>query len=237
MTEIKREREREHSGWSLGSIGCQIYGFTGMLFGLGNIGTLTLISIDRYLLTCKHSRCNYAAERTGIACLVSIRNSRMQYMSYVMSVFITSFLLPSLIITYCYANTWKFLKTLGDGRLQENIEWTHEKQIAKLFLRDIFDSKIAVNLFQMCLIVIVLFLVAWTPYAVVCLWSAFGDLDDVPLPLLAIPSICAKTSACYNPVVYSLVNERFQLAFRKMVGLRTSRRNLLLMRLHNIGNE
>ncbi|WAQ95645.1 OPSX-like protein, partial [Mya arenaria] len=159
------------SGWSLGSIGCQIYGFTGMLFGLGNIGTLTLISIDRYLLTCKHSRCNYAAERTGIACLVSIRNSRMQYMSY------------------------------------------------------------------MCLIVIVLFLVAWTPYAVVCLWSAFGDLDDVPLPLLAIPSICAKTSACYNPVVYSLVNERFQLAFRKMVGLRTSRRNLLLMRLHNIGNE
>ncbi|XP_045210768.1 visual pigment-like receptor peropsin [Mercenaria mercenaria] len=234
-------------GWQMGQVGCQWYGFTGMLFGIGNIGLLTAISLDRYLLTCRHSVflqlsvyhyiflvlivwgnalfwamtpllgwCRYALDPSGTACMVTWTDDTRMYTSYVMSVFVSSFLIPSVIIVFCYVNTWRFIRSVGDGGRQENVEWTHEKQVAK-----------------MCAIAVSLFLLAWTPYAVVCIWAAIGNPRTIPPLLLVAPTVFAKSSACYNPVLYALVNKRFRLAMRKLVGLGKTRRDKEEMRLHH----
>ena len=39
--------------WLFGSAGCQFYAFMGFLFGSANIGTLALIALDRYAVTCR----------------------------------------------------------------------------------------------------------------------------------------------------------------------------------------
>ncbi|KAH3869732.1 hypothetical protein DPMN_032901 [Dreissena polymorpha] len=85
----------------------------------------------------------------------------------------------------------------------------------------------------MCGVAISLFLVAWTPYAAVCLWSLFGDVSSIPSQILVVPSMFAKSSACYNPVVYALVNKRYRLAMKKLVGLKKSRRPSFVLHLYN----
>lgn len=52
------------------------------------------------------------------------------------------------------------------------------------------------------------FLIAWIPYAVVSVVSAFGEPDSVPIPVSVIPTLLAKSSAMYNPIIYQLVDLR-----------------------------
>ncbi|KAJ3606355.1 hypothetical protein NHX12_025876 [Muraenolepis orangiensis] len=50
------------------------------------------------------------------------------------------------------------------------------------------------------------FLIAWIPYAVVSVISAFGQPDTVPLALSVIPTLLAKSSAVYNPIIYQVMD-------------------------------
>ena len=50
------------------------------------------------------------------------------------------------------------------------------------------------------------FLVTWIPYAVVSVVSAFGRPDSVPIAASVIPTLLAKSSALYNPMIYQVVN-------------------------------
>ncbi|XP_013917868.1 PREDICTED: opsin-5 [Thamnophis sirtalis] len=50
------------------------------------------------------------------------------------------------------------------------------------------------------------FLIAWIPYAVVSVWSAFGKPDSVPIKVSVVPTLLAKSAAMYNPVIYQVIN-------------------------------
>lgn len=54
------------------------------------------------------------------------------------------------------------------------------------------------------------FLVAWTPYAAVAMWAAFGDAKQVPPAAFAVAAMFAKSSTTYNPVVYLLCKPNFR---------------------------
>lgn len=68
-------------------------------------------------------------------------------------------------------------------------------------------------LLQMSLACIILFFTAWSPYAIICLWSAFGDPYDIPLWAATSPALFAKSSTFYNPIVYVATNRQFRKAF------------------------
>ncbi len=65
----------------------------------------------------------------------------------------------------------------------------------------------------MCVLCLALFLLAWSPYAVICLWATFGNPSAIPLWMTVIPALFAKSSSFYNPVVYVASNKRFRAAF------------------------
>lgn len=46
------------------------------------------------------------------------------------------------------------------------------------------------------------FLAAWSPYAVVSMWAAFGPVDNIPPLAFAMPAMFAKSSTIYNPIIY-----------------------------------
>lgn len=50
------------------------------------------------------------------------------------------------------------------------------------------------------------FLTAWIPYAVVSVISAFGRPDSVPLAVSLLPTLLAKSSAVYNPIIYQVMD-------------------------------
>lgn len=63
---------------------------------------------------------------------------------------------------------------------------------------------------QLSVAVCIGFLGAWSPYAIVAMWAAFGDAAWVPPDAFAIAAILAKSSTIYNPVVYLLCKPNFR---------------------------
>lgn len=53
------------------------------------------------------------------------------------------------------------------------------------------------------------FLIAWIPYAVVSVWSAFGQPDSVPIQFSVVPTLLAKSAAMYNPIIYQVIDCKF----------------------------
>lgn len=68
---------------------------------------------------------------------------------------------------------------------------------------------VSVPLFlQMSVVMIVMFLVAWSPYSIVCLWSSFGDPRKISPAMAIIAPLFAKSSTFYNPCIYVIANKK-----------------------------
>lgn len=63
---------------------------------------------------------------------------------------------------------------------------------------------------QLSVAVCIGFLAAWSPYAVVAMWAAFGDATQVPPAAFALAAVFAKSSTIYNPMVYLLCKPNFR---------------------------
>lgn len=64
--------------------------------------------------------------------------------------------------------------------------------------------------FQLSVAVCIGFLTAWSPYAIVSMWAAFGNSTSVPPMAFAVAAIFAKSSTLYNPVVYLVFKPNFR---------------------------
>ena len=62
------------------------------------------------------------------------------YVSYVITVFVLGFVVPMVTMFYCYANVIGYVRKVGGGGGQENIEWTNEKAI----------TKVSIGLYSVC---------------------------------------------------------------------------------------
>lgn len=50
------------------------------------------------------------------------------------------------------------------------------------------------------------FLVCWMPYGIICFFYIFGGENYVSPTVVVIPLLTAKTSVCWNPVLYIAMN-------------------------------
>lgn len=64
--------------------------------------------------------------------------------------------------------------------------------------------------FQLSVAVCIGFLTAWSPYAIVSMWAAFGNPATVPPMAFALAAIFAKSSTLYNPIVYLVFKPNFR---------------------------
>lgn len=64
---------------------------------------------------------------------------------------------------------------------------------------------------HMIAVMITAFLVAWTPYAILALLIQFGDPDYVSPAMGVVPALVAKSSICYNPLIYVGLNTQVGL--------------------------
>jgi hypothetical protein len=67
----------------------------------------------------------------------------------------------------------------------------------------------------MCIVAVVLFLVAWTPFTIYYIVISIEDAGTLPALFHVVPAVFAKSSTCYNPVVYAIINKRFRIAIQK----------------------
>ena len=94
-----------------------------------------------------------------------------------------------------------FSPLLSHGFQLRSIEDLQTMQIVKI-LR--YEKKVA----AMFLLMIVSFLLCWTPYAVVSMMEAFGRQRVVSPVVAIVPSFLAKSSTAYNPLIYILMSKK-----------------------------
>ena len=77
------------------------------------------------------------------------------------------------------------------------------------------SSKRELKLVKMVCIIVLMFVIAWTPYAVVTLAAQFGSNIEAYINpyTTSMPALFAKTSSIYNPIIYTLSNKDFRRFF------------------------
>lgn len=75
---------------------------------------------------------SYDNDETDVLCTITWTcNGRAAFASFIYALSVVCFILPCCIIIVSYRKTYQFIKAVGAGGSQENIEWTHQKQITK----------------------------------------------------------------------------------------------------------
>ncbi|XP_030628797.1 visual pigment-like receptor peropsin [Chanos chanos] len=229
-----------HGSWKFGYTGCQIYAALNIFFGMASIGLLTVVAIDRYLTICRPDigqkmtarsytllivtawlnavfwSCmpilgwaGYAPDPTGATCTINWRNNDASFISYTMAVIAVNFIMPLSVMFYCYYNVSMTMKRYkaNNGLDSINMDWSDQMDVTK-----------------MSVVMILMFLLAWSPYSLVCLWASFSDPKKIPAPMAIIAPLFAKSSTFYNPCIYVIANKKFRRAIIGMLRCQTRQR-------------
>eukprot|EP00064_Thunnus_orientalis_P024093 superscaffoldBa00009875_g24368 len=182
----------QDSGYLISSIWtCEVDGFFTLLFGLSSINTLTVISITRYIKGCHPSR-----DRGYGTCEIdwAKANHSSVYRSYIISIFLFSFFVPVLVMLFCYVSIINTVKR-GNALSAEGDLSDRQRKIE----RDVTIVSI---------VICTAFILAWSPYAVVSMWSACGF--HVPNLTSIFTRLFAKSASFYNPLIYFGLSSKFR---------------------------
>ncbi|XP_030626601.1 opsin 7, group member a [Chanos chanos] len=224
--------------WLFGWTACVVYAFCGVLFGLCSLTTLTLLSTVCCLKVCYplygnrfssgHSliliacswayalifACSplaywgrYGPEPYGTACCIdwAWSNHNRTARSYTAALFICCYLLPCTIIILSYTH---ILLTVRESRRAVEQHISTQTRM----------GNIQTIIVKLSVAVCVGFFTAWSPYALVSMWAAFGRMEDIPPLAFAVPAMFAKSSTLYNPLVYLLLKPNFRHLLYQDVG-------------------
>ncbi|CAK9833716.1 Visual pigment-like receptor peropsin [Anthophora retusa] len=74
----------------------------------------------------------------------------------------------------------------------------------------------------MVALMITAFLLAWSPYAALALTAQYFDAK-LSASVAVLPALLAKSSICYNPIIYAGLNSQFPRSLKKIFNMRMSR--------------
>uniref|UniRef100_A0A669EFW5 Opsin 4 n=1 Tax=Oreochromis niloticus TaxID=8128 RepID=A0A669EFW5_ORENI len=136
--------------------------------------------------------------------------------AYTMLLFIFVFFLPLFIIIYCYIFIFRAIRTTNQavGKINGSVH-SHgsTRDSMKSFHRLQNEWKMA----KIALIVILLYVISWSPYSTVAL-TAFAGYADMLTPYMnSIPAIIAKASAIHNPIIYAITHPKYRIALAKYI--------------------
>ncbi|XP_034566015.1 opsin 4xa [Notolabrus celidotus] len=225
-----------YKGWIFGETGCKIYAFCGALFGITSMINLLAISIDRYIVITKPLQAiqwtskrrtwiiiglvwlyslawslapllgwsSYIPEGLMTSCTWDYVTSTPANKSYTLMLCCFVFFIPLGIISYCYLCMF-----LAIRRASRDVEKLGS-QVRKSALIQQQSIKTEWKLAKIAFVVIIVFVLSWSPYACVTLiaWAGYGSILN-PYSK-AVPAVIAKASAIYNPFIYAIIHSKYR---------------------------
>ncbi|KAK5863704.1 hypothetical protein PBY51_000715 [Eleginops maclovinus] len=225
--------------WQFNKTVCMGYAFCGVLFGLCSLTNLTVLSSVCWLKVCcpnygnKFSYCHaymlvagvwcyagifalgplsgwgeYGPEPYGTACCINWEapGRSSAAMSYIICLFFFCYIVPCTVILLSYTF---ILMTVRGSRQAVQQHMSPQNKI----------TNAQTLIIKLSVAVCIGFLTAWSPYAIVAMWAAFGDALDVPVIAFAWAAIFAKSSTLYNPIVYLVFKPNFRRSLYRDVDL------------------
>nr|XP_028592932.1 opsin-5-like isoform X3 [Podarcis muralis] len=173
--------------WLFGQQVCLFYAFCGVFFGICSLSTLTLLSTVCCLKICFPSYGNRFRREHGW------------------------------ILIGC---SWAYAAIFALSPLAHWGEYGAEpydsrKAVEQHVLGPTRMSNVQAVTAKLSIAVCIGFFAAWSPYAVIAMWAAFGSIERIPPLAFAVPAVFAKSSTLYNPVMYLMLKPNFRSTIAK----------------------
>ncbi|XP_030594004.1 opsin 4xb isoform X2 [Archocentrus centrarchus] len=126
--------------------------------------------------------------------------------SYTMMLCCFVFFIPLGIILYCYL--LMFLSIRKTSREVERLG----TQVRKSTLVKQKSIRSEWKLAKIAFVVIVVYVLSWSPYACVTLISWSGHANILSPYSKTVPAIIAKASTIYNPIIYAIIHNKYRMA-------------------------
>ncbi|XP_075720058.1 vertebrate ancient opsin-like [Rhinoderma darwinii] len=211
--------------WLIGEAGCIWYGFVNTLFGTVSLVSLAVLSYERYctmlgsteadltnyrkawlgiLVSWSYSLfwslpplfgwSSYGPEGPGTTCSVNWHSRDARNTSYIVCLFVFCLALPFFMIVYCYGRLLVAIKQVSG--VTKGTARTREQRVL-----------------IMVIVMVICFLLCWLPYGIMALIATFGKPGLITPSASIIPSVLAKSSTVYNPIIYIFMNKQFYRCF------------------------
>uniref|UniRef100_A0A673XQJ9 Vertebrate ancient long opsin a n=1 Tax=Salmo trutta TaxID=8032 RepID=A0A673XQJ9_SALTR len=209
----------------LGNWACVLEGFAVTYFGIVALWSLAVLSFERFFVICrplgnvrlrgKHAAlgllfvwtfsfiwtippvfgwCSYTVSKIGTTCEPNWYSNNISNHTYIITFFVTCFIMPLGVIIYCYGKLLQKLRKVSHGRLGNAKK--PDRQVTR-----------------MVVVMIVAFMVGWTPYAAFSIIVTACPTIYLDPRLAAAPAFFSKTAAVYNPVIYVFMNKQVSPSF------------------------
>ncbi|XP_008942995.1 PREDICTED: melanopsin-A-like [Merops nubicus] len=228
-----------HKRWIFGERGCELYAFCGALFGITSMITLMVIALDRYFVITKPlASLGVTSKKKALIILVGVwlyslawslppffgwsayvpegllTSCSWDYMTftpsvrtYTMLLFCFVFFIPLIAIIYSYVFIFEAIR-----KANRSIQTFECKDGNKEFQKQYQRMKNEWKMAKVALIVILLYVISWSPYSVVAL-VAFAGYSHVLTPFMnSIPAVIAKASVIHNPIIYAIAHPKYRTA-------------------------
>uniref|UniRef100_A0A8D3BNL6 Opsin 4a (melanopsin) n=1 Tax=Scophthalmus maximus TaxID=52904 RepID=A0A8D3BNL6_SCOMX len=136
--------------------------------------------------------------------------------AYTMLLFIFVFFLPLFIIIYCYFCIFRAIRSTNQavGKFTGS---THSHGSSRDSVKSYHRLQNEWKMAKIALIVILLYVISWSPYSSVAL-TAFAGYADMLTPYMnSVPAVIAKASAIHNPIIYAITHPKYRVALAKYI--------------------
>nr|BAQ54879.1 opsin, ultraviolet sensitive type [Anax parthenope] len=230
-------------GFALGGFGCQLFAFVGSVSGIGAAITNAAIAFDRYraiarpfdgklssgkvliilmliwaytlpwaLLPLLEVWGRFVPEGFLTSCTFDYLLDTAENKIFVMVLFFFSYVVPMFMIIFYYAqivgHVFDHEKALRDQAKKMNVDSLRSNQDANKMSAEVRIAKAAIT-------VCFMFVVSWTPYAVLALIGSFGNKSLLTPAVTMIPACTCKAVACIDPWVYAISHPKYRLELQK----------------------
>ncbi|XP_066477528.1 opsin-VA-like [Tiliqua scincoides] len=208
----------------MGHWACVLEGFAVTFFGIVALWSLALLAFERYIVICrplgnmrlrgKHAALglafvwvfsfiwtipptmgwsSYTTSKIGTTCEPNWYSGDYNDQTFIITFFTTCFILPLLVILVSYGKLMQKLRKVSDTQGRLGCTRKPERQVTR-----------------MVVIMILAFLICWSPYAAFSILVTAWPSIELNPRLAAIPAFFSKTATVYNPIIYVFMNKKFQ---------------------------
>ncbi|XP_050428171.1 rhodopsin, GQ-coupled-like isoform X2 [Adelges cooleyi] len=167
----------------------------------------------------------YVLEGFNTSCSWNYTDKTLWNRIFYIYMLVLGFIIPVSIITYCYifiivsildhnkemADCNSNIRAMGTDSLDCRLALNVARRDQAVPIRSAFRTSYII------LVLIALFMISWTPYAVVTAIGQFGDQQLITPWISALPALCAKASVVYNPIIYGLTHPHFRSSVRQFI--------------------
>ncbi|XP_041125401.1 galanin receptor type 1b [Polyodon spathula] len=163
------------------------------------VGTIWVLSFVFAIPVAQHQTLTSHREAPNSSFCWEEWADRTTKQTYKVTILIIGYLLPLVLITWCYAKVLYHL---------------HKK--VKNMSRKSKRSKRKTA--QTVLLVVAVFLICWMPHHIIVMWAEFGafPLNDASFAFRIISHCLAYGNSCINPILYAFLSENFRKACQQV---------------------